>query len=204
MSIGVLIPYRGTDTDKSRLRKNLTSKLVNELLYQMTQQVIDASTAFGGESRTYLLTKSNLIKFDGDYTILEDQGEALNDAIKLAVESLKEEIVIIVMADLPLIKKDNLEEIVNLHKLNGEVIIAPSDDNGTSLLCFNSKDSFSFVFGNNSAIKYQEIFTNKNIKFKILEHEYCYRDIDTFKDLIEIKKIVSIPSWLKNIIDAVS
>lgn len=203
MKIGVLIPYRGTSLDKSRLRKNITSKVVDELLYQMTQQIIIASTSLSEEYNTYLLTKNESVKFIGDFTVLKDQGEMLNDSIKFAISSLKEDIILIVMADLPLVRKEELERIVNLHKTSMEVIVAPSPDNGTSLLCFSSKEPFEFVFGYNSAVEYQRIFTENGIKFKLLKHEKHYRDIDTFKDLREIKGIDSIPNWLKKIVDAV-
>ncbi|NPD89914.1 MAG: hypothetical protein HGN29_14475 [Asgard group archaeon] len=203
MKVGVLIPYRGTSMDKSRLRKSITNKIVDELLYQMTQQVITTSTTLSEEFNTYLLTKNDSVKFDGNFTILKDQGEMLNDSIELAINSLKEDIILIVMADLPLVRKEDLERIVNLHKTGMEVIIAPSSDNGTSLLCFNSKKPFNFVFGNNSAVEYQKIFTEKGIKFKLLKHEKYYCDIDRFKDLREIKGFDFIPNWLKKIVDAV-
>ncbi|MHA1953632.1 MAG: NTP transferase domain-containing protein [Candidatus Heimdallarchaeaceae archaeon] len=203
MKIGVLIPYRGTSLDKSRLRKNITSKVVDELLHQMTQQVIIASTSLSEEYNTYLLTKNESVKFIGDFTILKDQGEVLNDSIKLAVSSLKEDIILIVMADLPFVRKEDLERVVNLHKTSMQAIVAPSSDDGTSLLCFNLKEPFDFVFGYNSAVEYQKLFTEKGIKFKLLKHEKYYRDIDTFKDLREMKEFDFIPIWLKKIVDLV-
>jgi 2-phospho-L-lactate guanylyltransferase len=203
MKVGVLIPYRGTSLDKSRLRKNIPNEIVDQLLHQMTQQVILASNSLDEEYNTYLLTKNETIIFDGDFTTLKDQGESLNDSIKLAKKSLKEDIILIVMADLPLVRKEDLEKIVDLHKKDEAIIIAPTSDNGTSLLCFSSNESFNFVFGCNSAIEYQRIFTEKAIKFRLLKHEEYYRDIDTFKDLREIEKLVSIPNWLKEIIDLV-
>jgi len=203
MKVGVLIPFRGTSLDKSRLRKSISSEVVDELLYQMTQQVILASTSLSEDYNTYLLTKNESVSFNGDFTTLKDQGEVLNDSIKLAKKSLEEDIILIVMADLPFVRKEDLERIANLHKTCRKVIIAPTSDNGTSLLCFNSKDSFDFVFGCNSAIEFQKIFTEKRIKFQLLKYEKYYRDIDTFKDLSEIKSIDFIPNWLKKIVDAV-
>jgi 2-phospho-L-lactate guanylyltransferase (CobY/MobA/RfbA family) len=134
---------------------------------------------------------------------LKDQGEVLNDSIKLAVSSLKEDIILIVMADLPFVRKEDLERVVNLHKTSMQAIVAPSSDDGTSLLCFNLKEPFDFVFGYNSAVEYQKLFTEKGIKFKLLKHEKYYRDIDTFKDLREMKEFDFIPIWLKKIVDLV-
>jgi 2-phospho-L-lactate guanylyltransferase len=203
MKIGVLIPYRGTNLDKSRLRKNITSNVVDELLNQMTQQVIKVSTSLGEEYSSYLLTKNESIEFEGNFTILRDQGIMLNDSIKSALNSLEEDIILIVMADLPFIRKEDLIRIVNLHEASKDVIIAPSSDNGTSLLCFDSKKKFPFVFGHNSALKFQKMFSEKSISSRLLKHEKFYRDIDTFKDLREIEKLVSIPNWLKEVIDLV-
>lgn len=203
MKIGVLIPYRGTNLDKSRLRESITSKVVDDLLYQMTQHVINVSTSLGEEYNIYLLTKNESVKFKGDFKILKDQGNTLNESIELSVDSLEEDTILIIMADLPLIRREDLVKIVNLHKTGLEVVVAPSADNGTSILCFSSKLIFPFVFGINSALKYQKIFSEKRIKLRLLEYEKHYRDIDTFKDLREIKEIDSTPRWLKEVVDLV-
>ena len=198
MNIGVLIPFRGTNTDKSRLRKEIPSEIVDKLLLQMTQQVISASTSLGNRYNIYLLTKNETVKFNGNFKILRDQGVNLNDSLKLVLNTLDEEILLIVMADLPLIRKEDLEKIINLHIIEKENIIATTSDDGTSLLCFNTNEEFPFVFGCNSASEYRRIFTEKKIKFRILGQEKYYRDIDTLKDLREIMKSDSVPEWLKN------
>ena len=198
MNIGVLIPFRGTNTDKSRLRKEIPSEIVDKLLLQMTQQVISASTSLGNRYNIYLLTKNETVKFNGNFKILRDQGVNLNDSLKLVLNTLDEEILLIVMADLPLIRKEDLEKIINLHIIEKENIIASTSDDGTSLLCFNTNEEFPFVFGCNSASEYRRIFTEKKIKFRILGQEKYYRDIDTLKDLREIMRSDSVPEWLKN------
>ncbi len=198
MNIAILIPFRGTNTDKSRLRKEIPSSIVDELLIKMTQEVITASTSLGKKYNTYLLTKNEMVKFKGNFKVLKDQGFNLNNSIKLALNTLEEKTILIVMADLPLIRKEDLTKIVNLHIKEDESIIAPTSDDGTSLLCFNNDEEFPFVFGCNSASEYRRIFTERKIKFKILDQEKFYRDIDTLKDLREIMRFDSVPSWLKN------
>ena len=197
MNIGILIPFRGTNTDKSRLRKEIPSKIVDKLLLQMTQQVISAGISLGDRYNIYLLTKNDAVEFRGNFKILKDQGVNLNDSIKIALSTLDEKTLLIVMADLPLIRKEDLEKIVHLHIMEKENIIASTSDDGTSLLCFNTNEEFPFVFGCNSASEYQKIFTERKIKFRILNQEKYYRDIDTLKDLREIMKFDSIPDWLK-------
>ncbi|MFW9853261.1 MAG: hypothetical protein ACFFDS_09970, partial [Candidatus Thorarchaeota archaeon] len=91
--------------------------------------------------------------------------------------------------------------IIKLHKMEGKIILAPTLDNGTSILSFNRSDKFPFLFGLNSALRFKEIFKKKGLNFEILIHENFYNDIDTFKDLIKISKLDFIPEWLKRILE---
>ncbi|MHA2357201.1 MAG: 2-phospho-L-lactate guanylyltransferase [Candidatus Heimdallarchaeaceae archaeon] len=203
MRTGILIPFRGTKKDKSRLRNEISEEIVDELLERMIQHVIDVCMESEFEKEIYILTKNETIELEGDYRILQDQGEDLNDSINKARGLIEEDTIIIIMADLPFLNSRIVEQIINSHKEDNQIVIAPSDDNGTSILCFNTKSNFPFVFGQKSSIRFEELFKKNNIDFLLLEYEETYRDIDTFKDLIEIENFKSVPEWLIEIIEEV-
>jgi len=199
MKIGILIPFRGTVTDKSRLRKEITKDIVDKLLKQMIQHVIKECMELEFEKNIYVLTKNDTVVLEGDYIILQDQGENLNDAIKKAKGKLEEDMLIVIMADLPFLKNEVVERIINMYRKKNQIIIAPSNDNGTSILCFDTNANFPFVFGQKSSMHFQELFKNNNLQYTLLDYEISFKDIDTLKDLIEIGRLESLPEWLKEI-----
>ena len=106
------------------------------------------------------------------------------------------------MADLPLINTETITKIIKLCKMEGKIILAPTLDNGTSILCFNKRVKFPFLFGKNSSLRFKEKFREDGLDFELLEHEEAYNDIDTFKDLLKLSELKSIPEWLKKILES--
>ena len=201
MKIGILIPFRGTQKDKSRLRQDLDNKLVDSLLNESIKHVLKEASKLEIKKEIYLLTKKEDIDFAEKIIILQDRSNDLNTAIEEALEKIDEEIIIIIMADLPLIKTESITKIIRLHKMEGKIILAPTLDNGTSILCFNKRVKFPFLFGINSSLKFKEMFIEDGLDFELLVHESAYNDIDTFKDLIKLSELDSIPEWFKKILE---
>ena len=104
------------------------------------------------------------------------------------------------MADLPLIKSEDLQLILNKHTNEKKIMLGPTPDNGTSILVFNKRDSFPLVFGKNSALRFREVFESLGSSFEILESKNAYRDIDKFKDLVELEENSYLPNNIKQII----
>ena len=201
MKIGILIPFRGTQKDKSRLRLDLDDKLVDSLLNETIKHVLNEVSNLEMEKTIYLLTKKEDIDFTEKIMIIQDQSNDLNVAIEEALYKIDEEIIIIIMADLPLINTKTITRIINNHKKYGKIILAPTLDYGTSILCFNKSDEFPFLFGINSSLRFKEAFKKMGRNFEILVHENVYNDIDTFKDLIELSELDFIPDWLRKILE---
>ena len=196
MSIAILIPFRGTKKDKSRLRKDIEESLVENLLHDMMQHVINEVSHLDEAQTIYLLTKSEDINFEGQYRILKDTGKDLNDAVEQALKLIEEKYLIITMADLPLLKTEDVTKVIEKIKEGTNIVLAPTSNNGTSILGFNMSVSFPLLFGVDSASRFEKMFKNQNIDYEILPHVIGYRDIDTFKDLIELENYSSVPDWL--------
>ncbi len=200
MTVAILIPYRGTNKGKGRLRKDIDDSIVDNILFKMTQHIIEESSKVDYQNNIYLLTRSQNTEFKGSYNSLIDEGDDLNDAVGLASKKLEEDIVLVVMADLPLISKDEIEKTIYLLQETNQVIIAPSQDNGTSLLGFVKGSLTEFVFGKNSSYRFQEIFETNKIPYYKFNYKKSFKDIDTFKDLTEIAQDDLCPKWLKEIV----
>ena len=196
MSIAILIPFRGTKKDKSRLRKDFEESLVENLLHDMMQHVLNEVSLLEERYTIYILTKNEDVNFEGQYLILRDIGKDLNDSVEQAFTSIEEDYIIITMADLPLLKTEDMRKVIETIKTGINVVLAPTSDNGTSILGFNKSVSFPLLFGIDSALKFENMFKDQNIKYEILPHAIGYRDIDTFKDLMELENNSSVPDWL--------
>ncbi len=177
-----IIPYKGNKSSKSRLRESWNNTKVDILLPILAEKVIQELNLSEYVSTIYLLTRNHNITLKGTYSILEDKEHDLNSALNKAVNSVSGENILIVMADLPFINSTIIDDIVKqLDKL--EVVLAPSQDNGTSILAFNRKTPLEFVLGKDSSKKFKEQFTRKRLNFKILEHKKSFKDIDILDDV---------------------
>ncbi|TET80865.1 MAG: hypothetical protein E3J43_01595 [Candidatus Heimdallarchaeota archaeon] len=196
----IIIPYRGTVSDKSRLRSDLKETSVGKLLYYMTQNLINEVSMIETDVHLYILTKKNNLSFSGKFTLLSDKGNELNESLTNAFKEIEEDIITIIMADLPLIKSEEIKAILYRHKIEKKILLGPTPDNGTSILTFNKNNSFPLVFGKNSALRFRDVFEEEAISYEILESKDIYRDIDKFKDLLEIMENNSIPENIRQII----
>lgn len=201
MRTGILIPFRGTIKDKSRLRKDINNEFVNDLLYKMTENAIKIASEISYNTTIYLLTKNAEIQFSGQYEVIEDLGLDMNNSINEAINHIKEEIIMILMADLPLIRKKILEEIIKQTLETERILIAPSPDLGTSIICYPKNTKFPFLFGEKSSEKFKNFFENNNLKYLLLDFNESFRDIDTFKDLMKFKEFNQVPQWFKDILE---
>lgn len=196
----IIIPYRGTVGDKSRLRSDLKETSVGKLLHHMTQNLINEVSMIETDVHLYILTKKNNLSFSGKFTLLSDKGNELNESLTNAFKEIEEDIITIIMADLPLIKSEEIKAILYRHKIEKKILLGPTPDNGTSILTFNKNNSFPLVFGKNSALRFRDVFEEEAISYEILESKDIYRDIDKFKDLLEIMENNSIPENIRQII----
>ena len=197
MTIGIVIPFRGTDLDKSRLREDMDETSVRYILNRMTQQVIFEIMKLDKNVNLYVLSKKK-VSFEGKYQVSEDQGKNLNDSLQKFAAKMNEDIIMIIMADLPLINNSHIKNIIETVEQEKKVIIAPAKDNGTSVLCFNRSTPFPFFYGNKSAKRLANYLTKTSINHQVLEYDFWYQDIDTLEDLINLNQNNSLPEWLKS------
>ncbi len=196
----IIIPYRGTINDKSRLRSSLKDSSVEKLLHHMTQNLIDEIAKLEHDANLYILTKKKKLDFSGYFSILHDKGDELNESLNEAFKEIQEDIITVVMADLPLIKSEDLQFILDKNYNERKILLGPTKDNGTSILIFNKGDTFPLVFGKNSALRFRDVFEKLELSFEILESKNAYSDIDKFKDLIDLEKNDYLPDNIKQIV----
>jgi 2-phospho-L-lactate guanylyltransferase len=122
-----------------------------------------------------------------DVIPLKEEGVTdLNGALIQAIEwcSLKAEQVLIVPSDVPLIKSEYVEEIVNMGE-EAEMVIAPAKGGGTNALLCPVK-GIKMLFGDCSFFEHIKMAESKNWNINVYDSFYLALDVNTAEDLGEI------------------
>ncbi|MDY0267191.1 MAG: 2-phospho-L-lactate guanylyltransferase [Methanimicrococcus sp.] len=198
-AIKTVIPYK-SDNPKSRLSPVLTEEerkifsrlsLKNVLTALKESEIpkaeILSKNALTADEKRYILSETN-----SDFEIkIKFDDRDLNTAVNAYLKELKEP-VLIVMADLALLKKENVVDMIKEweSELNFKelVKIAPGKDGGTNMMYIGSPDIFEVSYYGNSFEKHREEAKRKRFECKIYNSLEAAADMDEPEDLEEIIK----------------
>jgi 2-phospho-L-lactate guanylyltransferase len=187
--IKVVIPFK-LDCAKSRLSPVLSSEEREELALAMLEDVINAVSGLGCIS---ILLKDPLPGGDPfdrlrswpGVDILECPQEldpALNSMIEAEVEKGWPSDVLIAMADLPLMRPSDLEDLV---RTPGDVVIVPGRGGGTNLILIRDP-KFRVSYYGLSFLKHLHAAQDFGLSAGVFESFRCSSDIDEPSDLVEV------------------
>ena len=195
MSLCAIIPVKPLKRGKSRLssiltveeRTNLNKRMLTNMLNCLNDVLqIDYFIVISYDPSTLAIAR-NL----GAKTVLESRITNLNRALRKATTAAKAfnaTQVLILPADLPLIKKEDIIKFIK-HRGNPPEIIISSDSrqNGTNALLVNPIGAIEYDFGEWSYQKHIEQAERKKLRIDICNIENFKYDLDTPED-IEILK----------------
>ena len=192
----ILVPFKNFKQAKSRLRKDLSDSETEKIAKLMLEDVLSEVSKSKIADRKFLLTKdSNAISLGVKYgiEIIEekiqvDESTSVDKACNY-LKTFAASAVWRLPGDIPNIEARVLDLLLNEGKHESISIIVPSDSGtGTNAFYKCPPDVISSSFGENSFQKHIDSFITKNIKFKIMEIENIWVDIDSLDDLNKIKK----------------
>jgi len=181
----VIIPVSPINSLKTRLSEFLNKEERKHLLLNMLRDII---RALDGLDVVIISRDEEILDFAKNELkaeVVKEKYKGLNNAIKQAFNEIDDEEVIIIPADIPLIKKEHIKDILELSK-DYDLIIAPSRGGGTNLLYLKSKNSIKLKYEGFSFLKHLEEAKKKNLKYYIYDSFLISVDINTPEDLGEI------------------
>jgi 2-phospho-L-lactate guanylyltransferase len=182
-AVRVIVPFKH-DGAKSRLASVLTQEERRRLAFAMLRDVLDVVTGF---SWATVLSRPGLdiVEVGRDVEIWEselDLNDALNSLIAEEVCRGWPSDILIVMADLALLKGDDVAGILNR---DGDVVLCPGRGGGTNMILIRSP-KFRTCYQGLSFPKHLAFAKKAGLKVTIFESFRAGCDIDEPDDLAEV------------------
>jgi 2-phospho-L-lactate guanylyltransferase len=191
MSLWAIVPVKPLRRGKTRLagvlsedeREMLNLSLLGHTMLVL-RQVKEIQQILVVSSDTAVLA---LAREHGARTVLEDGNPGLNTALHRATKVAQlyaAQGVLILPSDLPLLTKEDVEELIKQAEPSPVVVIAPDRRNeGTNALLVKPTGLIDYQFGDNSFFKHTTQARKFNINLKIINSPTLGLDLDFPEDL---------------------
>ena len=194
MTVGVIVPVKPLIRSKSRLRKELNKEHRNRMTLQMLQDVISTITSTSGIDECVVVSNDkNILKRIRSFNVIpliEDRVEGVNVAVQKGNEYFLERgfsSTIVIPADLPLLKPNDLRLLIRTGSTTRCVVIAPSRKfDGTNALFRNPPNVIGTRFDHDSFRSHCIEAKRGNVKLRINFTHGFMMDVDTPGDLKEV------------------
>lgn len=199
MTLWAIVPVKPLRRGKSRLSKVLTedertnlnkTMLINIL--KTLQRVEEVDTILVVSRDPFALSLARDFKAR---TVLEDGSPELNTALRRAAmvaQAYQVHEILVLPADLPLIKPEHLKEFIHHSGNPPEIVIAPDRrHNGTNALYINPAGLIEFCYGPGSFDIHIKNAKAANARIDIVESPVFGLDLDLPEDLEYLKQLQS-------------
>jgi 2-phospho-L-lactate guanylyltransferase len=193
MPTWAIVPVKYLNEAKSSLSPKLNPDQRRELVLCMLADVLDA---LDGTSLEALVVSPDdkVLDFAGEHraTCLKEPDLELNEALKLAIRHAVvngADSVLILPADLPLLKISDVKGILALATSPKAVVIAPSKANGTNALFLRPPDVIELRFGGESFPLHVAESTRAGIEPRVYCSPTIALDVDEPADLSSIESL---------------
>ncbi|MFN4133839.1 MAG: 2-phospho-L-lactate guanylyltransferase [Candidatus Hadarchaeales archaeon] len=191
MNVWTIIPVKKLENAKSSLRSVIKDEIRRKLVLAMLSDVIRACKGCRRVERTIVVSPDEIVlefaEKNGALS-LKEPGLELNEAVKLAIKHAEEngaQDVLILPADLPLLKSTELEQMISMADERC-VVIAPSKTNGTNALLISPPSSIEPKFGGESFPRHLQEAKYRGVKVKIYHSPTVSFDLDFPEDILKV------------------
>ena len=186
-SIITIIPMKSIHIAKSRLMPYLDAPIRKNLVLNMLAHVIDAAKRTSKEVWTIGSdpTIRQIARQEGAIWV-EEMGATVNQTLRIAFEEVwkKKEAGLYLPGDLPFIKKDDIDELLESapHRKNG-VLVPSRSHGGTNAILLPKPSTFQPLLGPRSFHKHMNEARTLGLRISIHFSPGLAMDLDTWEDL---------------------
>ncbi|MEA1985535.1 MAG: 2-phospho-L-lactate guanylyltransferase [Euryarchaeota archaeon] len=175
-----VIPYK-KENAKSRLSSVMTKDERETFVELMLKDVIQTLTEAGVQNIDILTTDTGDVANDIGVRVIEDRAD-LNPALNSYLKGLNEP-VLIIMADLPLVRSEHIQQITSSPS---DVVIVPGKGGGTNMLFIRQPEGFHVKYYGSSFRNHCRIVNDLSMSMNVYDSFLASTDIDEPQDLIEV------------------
>ena len=191
MTLWAIVPVKPLRRGKTRLAKVLSEDQRAALNKRLLTHTLDTITQLPDLEQVLVVSRDPealaIARYHGARTVLEDGTPHLNIAITRATAvAMMYSVngVLILPADLPQMKPEDVTVMVNAGKFSETVVIAPDHrKQGTNALLLRPPDLIKFSFGENSFFRHVSQANAKGARVEVVELPSLARDVDYPEDL---------------------
>ena len=192
MSTWAIVPVKRLSEAKSSLGPKLTPGQRRQLVLCMLADVLDVLNRTSVDRVVVVSPDDEVLDFAEKHgaTGLKEPGAGLNEDLRLAIRHAMAEgatSVLILPADVPAVKTSDIEEILRMASTIGEVVIAPSNTNGTNALLLRPPNAIDVHFGGESSPVHLAEAHRAGVVPRVYRSETIAADIDEASDLASIE-----------------
>ncbi len=190
----LLIPIKKLEESKTSFSENFSVEQRKTLTLSMLEDLVNVAEKVDSVETAVVTPDSKVKEFveerDTDVIMEPDVGliRALNIAIGDSIDS-GFDYVLIMPGDVPLVRSEDVEEILDSAAGEQCVVITPSKENGTNALLLHPPDVIDLKFGGESFPDHVKEARSRGVKFRVYRSERLERDIDVPSDLIKVESL---------------
>ena len=191
MTLWAIVPVKPLRRGKSRLAGTLTEDERTELNQSLLKHTIETLSGLKEIEQVLVVSRDpqalTIARNHGARTVREDGQPQLNTALKRATvvaQVYATRGVLVLPADLPLISKDDILELLNRAVDPPVVVIAPDrHEKGTNALLISPSGLIEYDFGENSFERHCQQARNAGARLEIVNLPSLGLDLDLPEDL---------------------
>ena len=199
MTLWAIVPVKPLRRGKSRLAGTLTEDERTELNRALLQHTLETLSEMKEVDEVLVVSRDpnalTMARSHGARTVQEDGQSQLNTALKRATVVAKmysTRAVLVLPADLPLISRDDILELIKRADEPPVVVIAPDrHGRGTNALLISPPGLIEYDFGENSFQRHCERAKNAGARLEIVDLPSLGLDLDVPEDFELIKSLES-------------
>jgi 2-phospho-L-lactate guanylyltransferase len=182
-SVHVLVPLKRLDAAKTRLAAALEPEARRDVMRAMLAVTLGAVRPVGAATLVSSDPAAASLAAQHDVSWWDDRGLSWNAALTAAMrEVVKESVVAVVSADLPLVATEDVQALVTATPARG-VAIARARDGGTNAVSMRPPGVIMTCFGvSRSAACHAEIAAAAGVDATVVDREGLALDLDTPED----------------------